>query len=32
MTGRHEIYADFLTNYIQPDYEPQVVKDPSVGK
>jgi beta-ureidopropionase len=32
MTGRHEIYADFLTNYIDPDYCPQVVKDPSVGK
>ncbi|GAM24436.1 hypothetical protein SAMD00019534_076110, partial [Acytostelium subglobosum LB1] len=30
MTGRYEMYADFLTNYIKPDYVPQIVKDPSM--
>ena len=26
MTGRHEMYADFLNEYIKPDFKPQVVK------
>ena len=26
MTARYPMYADFLTRYIQPDFEPQVIK------
>jgi len=32
MTARYPMYADFLSNFIQPDYKPQVIKDPSIGK
>lgn len=28
MTARHEMYAKLLCNYIKPDFQPQVVKDP----
>lgn len=30
MTARYEMYADVLNRYIQPDYKPQVIKDPSL--
>jgi len=30
MTGRYDMYASFLSEYIQPGYVPQVVKDPSL--
>jgi beta-ureidopropionase len=30
MTGRYEMYAQFLNDYIKPDYQPQIVKDPSL--
>eukprot|EP01119_Soliformovum_irregulare_P025732 TRINITY_DN960_c0_g1_i4.p1 TRINITY_DN960_c0_g1~~TRINITY_DN960_c0_g1_i4.p1 ORF type:complete len:416 (+),score=107.15 TRINITY_DN960_c0_g1_i4:1176-2423(+) len=30
LTGRFPLYADFLTNYIEPDFVPQRVKDPSL--
>ena len=30
MTARYPMYADFLTRYIQPDFEPQVIKDPAL--
>jgi beta-ureidopropionase len=29
-TGRHELYANFLNRYIQPDFKPQRVRDPSL--
>eukprot|EP01120_Amphizonella_sp_Union-15-10_P017256 TRINITY_DN953_c0_g1_i1.p1 TRINITY_DN953_c0_g1~~TRINITY_DN953_c0_g1_i1.p1 ORF type:complete len:386 (+),score=62.31 TRINITY_DN953_c0_g1_i1:97-1254(+) len=29
MTGRHEIYAKFLTNYVKPGFVPQVISDAS---
>jgi len=28
MTARYSMYADFLTKYIQQDFEPQIVTDP----
>jgi beta-ureidopropionase len=27
MTGRHELYAEALTNLVKPDFQPQVIKD-----
>eukprot|EP01133_Synstelium_polycarpum_P009748 gene9748-11384_t len=30
MTGRYEMYAKFLTDYVDPNYTPQVIKDPSM--
>jgi hypothetical protein len=27
MTGRHELYADALTNLVKPDFKPQVIND-----
>jgi len=30
MTARYPTYAEFLTNFIDPNYEPQIVKDPSL--
>eukprot|EP01132_Coremiostelium_polycephalum_P004320 gene4320-5406_t len=30
MTGRYELYAKFLTDYIDPNYQPQIVRDPSM--
>ncbi|XP_048135741.1 beta-ureidopropionase-like [Rhodamnia argentea] len=28
MTARYELYADMLTQYLKPDFEPQVISDP----
>eukprot|EP01104_Vermistella_antarctica_P019250 TRINITY_DN7459_c0_g1_i1.p1 TRINITY_DN7459_c0_g1~~TRINITY_DN7459_c0_g1_i1.p1 ORF type:complete len:459 (+),score=107.32 TRINITY_DN7459_c0_g1_i1:29-1378(+) len=30
MTARHSEYAQFLTNYVEHDFRPQVIKDPSL--
>jgi len=30
LTARFPMYAEFLTNYVKPDYKPQVVKDASL--
>ena len=30
MTARHALYADLLARYVRPDFEPQVVRDPSL--
>jgi beta-ureidopropionase len=30
MTARHDMYANFLAEYIKPTYVPQVITDPSV--
>jgi len=30
MTARYPMYAEFLTKFIQPDYKPQIVRDPSL--
>jgi len=30
MTGRHEMYAEFLSNYVKSDFKPQVIKDRSL--
>ncbi len=30
MTARYEMYAELLTQYIEPDFQPQIVKDPSL--
>jgi beta-ureidopropionase len=32
MTARHSMYAEFLTKFIQPDFKPQVLRDPGLGK
>ncbi|EGG24309.1 beta-alanine synthase [Cavenderia fasciculata] len=32
MTARYEMYAKFLTDYIDPNYQPQIVRDPSIKK
>ena len=32
MTGRYELYADLLANYVKPDFEPQVISDPLLHK
>jgi len=29
-TARYELYADFLNDYIQHDFEPQVIRDPAL--
>lgn len=26
MTGRHDLYAKLLTNFVKPDFEPQIVR------
>ena len=31
MTARYEMYADLLQRYTQPDFKPQIVKDPSLA-
>jgi len=31
MTARHEMYADLFQRYTQPDFKPQVIKDPSLA-
>jgi len=30
LTGRHEMYAEFLTEYVDPDFQPQIIRDPSL--
>lgn len=30
MCGRHDMYAELLARYVRPDFEPQVVRDPSL--
>ncbi|KAK9823180.1 hypothetical protein WJX72_000883 [[Myrmecia] bisecta] len=30
MTGRHNLYAKFLNDYIQLDFQPQIIRDPSL--
>jgi len=30
MTGRYSMYADFLTQYVKPDYKPQIIVDPAM--
>jgi beta-ureidopropionase len=30
MTGRYEMYAEFLSKYVKPDFKQQIVRDPSV--
>jgi hypothetical protein len=30
MTARYEMYADLLAQYVKPDFQPQIVKDPSL--
>jgi hypothetical protein len=30
MTARYEMYAELLTNFTKLDYQPQVIKDPSL--
>jgi len=30
MTARYDMYAKFLSEFVQPSYEPQVIKDPSI--
>ena len=31
MTARYEMYRDLLTKYCEHDFEPQIVRDPSMG-
>jgi len=31
MTARYPIYADLLSNYIEQDYKPQIIRDPGLG-
>jgi len=30
MTARYSMYAEFLTNFVDPNFKPQIVKDPSL--
>jgi beta-ureidopropionase len=30
MTARYELYAEGLANYLKPDFQPQVIRDPSL--
>ena len=30
MTSRYSYYAEFLNNFIRHDFEPQVIRDPSL--
>lgn len=30
MTGRSELYAAFLSKYVEPDFQPQIIKDPTL--
>lgn len=32
MTARYEMYADLLSRYVKPDFEPQVISDPLLHK
>lgn len=31
MSGRYEMYADHLQQYIRPDFQPQVIRDPALN-
>jgi beta-ureidopropionase len=31
MTARYDMYARLLARYVQPDFEPQIVRDPSLA-
>lgn len=31
MTARYDLYADLLQRYTQPDFKPQIIKDPSLA-
>jgi beta-ureidopropionase len=31
MTARYEMYADLFSRYTQPDFQQQIVKDPSLA-
>jgi len=31
MTARYEMYAELLEEYIEPDYDPQIIRDPLLG-
>lgn len=30
MSSRHEMYAELLARYVRPDFQPQVIRDPSL--
>jgi len=30
MTARYPMYAEFLKEFIKPDFKPQIIKDPSL--
>ncbi|KAK1359176.1 putative beta-ureidopropionase [Heracleum sosnowskyi] len=32
MTARYELYKDMLARYVEPNFEPQIISDPSVRK
>ncbi|GMH17908.1 hypothetical protein Nepgr_019749 [Nepenthes gracilis] len=32
MTARYELYAEMLARYVKPDYQPQIISDPSLHK
>eukprot|EP00771_Trimastix_marina_P003784 gnl/Trimastix_PCT/518.p2 GENE.gnl/Trimastix_PCT/518~~gnl/Trimastix_PCT/518.p2 ORF type:complete len:387 (-),score=147.96 gnl/Trimastix_PCT/518:86-1246(-) len=32
MTGRHEVYADFLAKYTRADFQPQIIRDPALNE
>jgi len=32
MTARYDMYADFLAKYVDPNFVPQVIRDPALGK
>ncbi|KAL4588565.1 hypothetical protein LXL04_001457 [Taraxacum kok-saghyz] len=32
MTARYEVYADMLSRYVKPEFEPQVISDPLLHK
>ncbi|KAI3789096.1 hypothetical protein L2E82_01883 [Cichorium intybus] len=32
MTSRYELYADMLSRYVKPDFEPQLISDPLLHK
>lgn len=32
MTARYEMYAEFLADFVDPNYEPQIIRDPGLGE
>jgi beta-ureidopropionase len=30
MTARYELYAEELAQYVRPEFQPQVIRDPSL--